>query len=65
LLVLETGKEPFQMHPCHLRHILSVDVEDYFQVEAFADRIPRSTWDKYPCRVIANTERILDLLDQY
>ena len=47
------------------KHIFSVDVEDYFQVEAFADRIPRSTWDKYPCRVVANTRRILDLLDQY
>lgn len=47
------------------QHIFSVDVEDYFQVEAFADRVPRSTWDKYPCRVEANTKRILDLLDQY
>lgn len=41
---------------------LSVDVEDYFQVEAFADRIPAETWSSYPSRVLQNTERVLDLL---
>jgi polysaccharide deacetylase family protein (PEP-CTERM system associated) len=45
------------------RSIISVDVEDYFHVEAFAGRIDRSTWGDYECRVERNTERILDLLD--
>ena len=40
---------------------MSVDVEDYFQVQAFADRIPRDTWDSRECRVEANTDRILGL----
>ncbi|HLK17570.1 MAG TPA: XrtA system polysaccharide deacetylase [Bryobacteraceae bacterium] len=45
------------------RSIISVDVEDYFHVEAFAGAIPRTSWDDYQCRVVHNTERILDLLD--
>jgi polysaccharide deacetylase family protein (PEP-CTERM system associated) len=47
------------------RHILSVDVEDYFQVEAFADRIPRTEWANYPPRVERNTTLLLDLFDEY
>jgi polysaccharide deacetylase family protein (PEP-CTERM system associated) len=43
--------------------ILSVDVEDYFQVEAFAGIVSRDQWGSFPCRVEANTHRILDLLD--
>lgn len=38
---------------------MSVDVEDYFQVQAFADCISRAEWDRIPCRVEANMERIL------
>jgi polysaccharide deacetylase family protein (PEP-CTERM system associated) len=44
------------------RYILSVDVEDYFQVEAFSDRIRREDWQAMPQRVVANTERVLELL---
>jgi polysaccharide deacetylase family protein (PEP-CTERM system associated) len=44
--------------------ILSVDVEDYFQVEAFSDRVSRDEWPDYPRRVEANTLRVLDLLDE-
>jgi polysaccharide deacetylase family protein (PEP-CTERM system associated) len=40
---------------------LSVDVEDYFHVEAFADRISPHTWDQYPSRVVANTRRVLEM----
>ncbi len=43
--------------------ILSVDVEDYFQVEAFADIVPRESWETYPLRVDDNTRRLLDLFD--
>ena len=45
--------------------ILSVDVEDYFHVEAFADVVDPSTWDRYPSRVEANTHRLLDLFDEF
>lgn len=43
---------------------LTVDVEDYFQVSAFAHHIPRSEWDTRECRIERNIERILEMLDQ-
>ena len=43
---------------------ISVDVEDYFQVQAFATRISREDWGSFPSRVIDNTERLLDLFDE-
>jgi polysaccharide deacetylase family protein (PEP-CTERM system associated) len=46
------------------RSIISVDVEDYFHVEAFASIIPRDTWGTYASRVERNTERILNLFDE-
>jgi len=42
---------------------MSVDVEDYFQVQAFAEVAPRESWGRYPSRVVANTRRLLDLFD--
>ena len=41
---------------------LTIDVEDYFQVSAFAPHIARSEWDTRECRVERNVERILALL---
>jgi len=43
---------------------LTVDVEDYFHVSAFASRIPRSQWDTMPCRVEGNIDRILCILEE-
>ena len=40
---------------------LSVDVEDYYQVQALADVVDRHSWDDQPSRVERNTHRILDL----
>lgn len=42
----------------------TIDVEDYFQVGAFASEIRPSSWDQYPSRVVRNTERILELLER-
>jgi len=39
----------------------SVDVEDYFQVGAFEQAIPRDSWGSFTPRVEANTRRLLDL----
>ncbi len=44
---------------------LTIDVEDYFQVSAFAPYIDRADWDKRECRVERNIARILGLLDQH
>lgn len=44
-----------------LINAMTVDVEDYFQVSAFEPHIARSDWARWPVRVQANTERVLDL----
>lgn len=44
---------------------MSIDVEDYFQVAAFAPYIDRSRWETLPCRVERNMELILELLDRH
>lgn len=46
-----------------ITNALTIDVEDYFQVSAFAPYIARSDWDTRECRVERNMQRILDLLD--
>ena len=48
-----------------LVNAISVDVEDYFQVSAFAPHVRRDTWDVTPLRVEANVERILALFDSH
>lgn len=40
---------------------MSVDVEDYYQVSAFAKSVATSEWEQYESRVVANTQRLLDL----
>ena len=43
------------------RNALTVDVEEYFQVAAFDQTIPRQEWDSRTSRVEMNTGRVLDL----
>jgi polysaccharide deacetylase family protein (PEP-CTERM system associated) len=52
------------MTPVQRPSVISVDVEDYFHVEAFTDIVNRGNWDTYPCRVETNTQRVMDLLDR-
>jgi polysaccharide deacetylase family protein (PEP-CTERM system associated) len=42
-----------------LRNAMTVDVEDYFQVQAFAHCVDRASWDNWPRRVEANVDAIL------
>jgi polysaccharide deacetylase family protein (PEP-CTERM system associated) len=44
-----------------IANAMTVDVEDYFQVEAFASTIERKDWDHLPRRVERNTLRLLDI----
>lgn len=53
-LAATAGSEP--------RCAMSVDVEDYFQVQAFAHLVDRSEWDQRPARVERNVERLLAIL---
>jgi polysaccharide deacetylase family protein (PEP-CTERM system associated) len=48
-----------------LANALTIDVEDYFQVSAFASHIPRSEWPIRECRVERNIDRILTILDEH
>jgi polysaccharide deacetylase family protein (PEP-CTERM system associated) len=40
---------------------MTVDVEDYFHVQAFAKVIGRGDWERYPSRVERNTLRLLEI----
>ena len=44
---------------------MSIDVEDYFHVSVFDGIVPRSQWESMESRVCANTERLLDIFDEY
>lgn len=44
-----------------MTNALTVDVEDYFHVQAFAGIVGRSDWERYPIRVERNTYRLLEL----
>jgi polysaccharide deacetylase family protein (PEP-CTERM system associated) len=46
-----------------LRNALTIDVEDYFHVSAFANEIEPSSWGQYEPRIEANTHRLLDIFD--
>lgn len=48
-----------------LVNALTIDVEDYFQVSALADHIPRLSWASIDCRVERNVDAILSLLSDH
>lgn len=59
---------PLKTHPqkdLPLRHAMTIDVEDYFHVSAFADRIPSDHWSSFESRVVANTHSLLRLLAEH
>ena len=48
-----------------IQNALTVDVEDYFQVSAFAKNIDQKDWGSHPLRVENNTRKLLDMFDAY
>lgn len=48
-----------------IRNALTVDVEDYFQVSAFASRISPEIWDQLPCRIERNMDVILAIFAEH
>jgi len=44
---------------------LTIDLEDWFHVTAFADLVPMNEWDNQKLRVEESNGRILDLLDRH
>src|ERR1700748_2891163 len=55
---------PAQLPAGRPANAISIDVEDYFQVEAFFGVIDRKDWDTFECRVERNIDVILDLLEK-
>jgi polysaccharide deacetylase family protein (PEP-CTERM system associated) len=47
------------------RILLTVEVEDYFQVGRFEQLVPRERWGRFETRLDRNTRRALDLLDRF
>jgi polysaccharide deacetylase family protein (PEP-CTERM system associated) len=45
--------------------MMTVDVEDYFHVSAFAGVVSREQWPALESRVVANTDRLLDLFAEH
>lgn len=46
-------------------HVLTVDVEEYFQVGAFERVIPRDDWERWPSRAAPSIERLLDVFARH
>ncbi len=56
--------KPIDWEASLMKNAMSIDVEDYFQVSAFAPHIRRDDWEAMPCRVERNMDLILGLLDE-
>jgi len=50
--------------PSSLKNALSVDVEDYFQVQALESSYPRAMWPDCQSRVEHNTDALLELFSE-
>ena len=51
---------PAPIMPAPIVNAIPVELEDYFQVHAFAGCVGRAGWDSFAPRVADNTHRILD-----
>src|SRR2546428_7912695 len=48
-----------------MKNALTVDLEDYFHVSAYAGKVRLEEWDSYPSRVAENSDRLLALLAEH
>ncbi len=48
-----------------MNNVLTIDVEDYFQVSALAKSINRDDWDSIKPRVVENVNLLLDMFDSH
>ncbi len=63
--MVELAARPAPAPGERIRNAMTCDVEDYFQVSAFAPYIDRASWPSRECRVEANMDRILALFDRH
>jgi polysaccharide deacetylase family protein (PEP-CTERM system associated) len=57
----DVGKPALRSADGPIVNAMTVDIEDYFQVQALAKVIARDDWESLPRRVELNTNRVLDL----
>jgi polysaccharide deacetylase family protein (PEP-CTERM system associated) len=57
-------RRPVAVAGASVGNAMTVDVEDYFQVEAFFDHVKRHEWESRECRIERNIDRILQLFDE-
>jgi polysaccharide deacetylase family protein (PEP-CTERM system associated) len=48
-----------------MQNAITIDVEDWFCVEAFRDKFPLKSWPKQKTRILSNIVRTLEILDEY
>jgi polysaccharide deacetylase family protein (PEP-CTERM system associated) len=46
-------------------HILTLDIEECFQVECMRGVVDFASWERFPPRVVDSTLRVLDLLEEF
>ena len=63
--MVELAPRPVPAPGQRIRNAMTCDVEDYFQVSAFAPYIDRASWPTRECRVEANMDRILGLFERH
>jgi polysaccharide deacetylase family protein (PEP-CTERM system associated) len=63
--MVELAPRPVPAPGQRIHNAMTCDVEDYFQVSAFAPYIDRASWPTRECRVEANMDRILALFERH
>jgi polysaccharide deacetylase family protein (PEP-CTERM system associated) len=53
------------MSPGGIQNAMTVDVEDWFHVQALSSSIDRSSWDQREYRAVANTRKLLELFAKH
>ena len=63
-MAADTDSKSARLAPL-ITNALTIDVEDYFQVSAFAPYIDRADWNTRECRVERNVDRLLSMLAEH
>jgi polysaccharide deacetylase family protein (PEP-CTERM system associated) len=61
---IASASAPAQPDAERIRNAMTIDVEDYYQVQAFAGCVSRQDWDGMASRVERNTDRLLAQFDR-
>src|SRR5215207_3174235 len=56
--------EPVVDGASRIINAMTIDVEDYFHVSVFDGLVPRHRWEEMESRVVANTERLLEIFNE-